>query len=308
MGPGVLLALVVISRCGKSGRAAAAQMTMMNDIVTTSPDATFTRRPDRLRRHPRRQRIYGASEGAEPFQHPSPVLCVMSDTVTIVLQNTLPVDLYRLSRTGRRAGERRRPSPSWVAASLTSLTRWPANGGSVTQPGPAIGLSLQAVALTPASTVTGLASTEQVTSTTVLTDTLAFGGLGFTSKEYLIGLLLTNNADLSSCTIAAVGTSTLVCAGPLAGGTDNLWTTGDGYTISVPPGPPEEMFANKRLERLISAGLFSRSTLLTGGRARARFNMNYHKRYWMIGGRNRDTSHQPPLAAASYGTLARPAS
>ena len=49
----------------------------------------------------------------------------------------------------------------------------------------------------------------------------------------LVGETLTNDTDGSSCTIASVTATTLTCATPLSGGTDNIWEIGDAYTATT---------------------------------------------------------------------------
>ncbi len=80
--------------------------------------------------------MWGYSEGNEPFQHPSPVLCVNEgETVTIILQNTLPEDVS-ISFPGQEGvtADGAPAQPQFDGGgNLTSLTNVaPANGGSVT--------------------------------------------------------------------------------------------------------------------------------------------------------------------------------
>ncbi len=62
--------------------------------------------------------MLGYSEGAKPFQHPGPVLCVNEgDTVTVILDNTLltpsgPVSIVFPGPAGR-AGRWRARSPQF---------------------------------------------------------------------------------------------------------------------------------------------------------------------------------------------------
>ena len=53
----------------------------------------------------------------------------------------------------------------------------------------------------------------------------------FTSD--LVGETLSNDTDGSSCTIASFTATTLTCATPLSGGTDNTWEIGDTYTATT---------------------------------------------------------------------------
>ena len=67
-------------------------------------------------------------------------------------------------------------------------------------------------------------------ATAVLGNTLTDNSAPFTGRDDLLGGTLTNDSDGSSCIIAAVTPTTLTCAAPLSGGTDNSWEVGDGYT------------------------------------------------------------------------------
>ena len=80
--------------------------------------------------------MWGFSEGAMPFQHPSPVLCVNEgDTVTIVVHNTLPEDvsiIFPGQDNVLADGVLAQPQFDG-GGNLTSLTNVAAaNGGSVT--------------------------------------------------------------------------------------------------------------------------------------------------------------------------------
>ena len=80
--------------------------------------------------------MWGYSEGANPFQHPGPVLCVnQGDTVTVILQNTLdePVSIVFPGQENVLAdGAPAQPQFDGLG-NLTSLTNpAAANGGSVT--------------------------------------------------------------------------------------------------------------------------------------------------------------------------------
>jgi FtsP/CotA-like multicopper oxidase with cupredoxin domain len=80
--------------------------------------------------------MWGYSEGSQPFQHPGPMLCVnQGDTVTVVLQNTLPEDVSIIfpGQEGVLAnGAPAQPQfdGTGKATSLTNVAA--ANGGSVT--------------------------------------------------------------------------------------------------------------------------------------------------------------------------------
>jgi len=82
--------------------------------------------------------MWGYSEIGKPFQHPSPVLCVNEgDNVTIILHNTLPVDvsiMFPGQDNVTADGEPVQPQYD-AGGNLTSLTNVApalANGGSVT--------------------------------------------------------------------------------------------------------------------------------------------------------------------------------
>jgi hypothetical protein len=119
-----------------------AQMSMGGSIglvCTTSPDATFTLTtqtgyigtPD-----DNVVFMWGFSEGGNPFQHPSPILCVnQGDTVTITLQNNLPVDISIVFPGQVDVLANGAPAaPQYdINGNLTSLTNVAAaNGGSIT--------------------------------------------------------------------------------------------------------------------------------------------------------------------------------
>ncbi|MCB8983250.1 MAG: multicopper oxidase domain-containing protein [Ardenticatenaceae bacterium] len=80
--------------------------------------------------------MWGYSAGDSPFQHPGPVLCVNEgDTVTIVLQNTLPEDVSVMFPGQEEVLANGAPAqPQFDSGgNLTSLTNVAAaNGGSVT--------------------------------------------------------------------------------------------------------------------------------------------------------------------------------
>ena len=122
---------------------AAAQMGMGGGIVcTTNPTSSFTLTtktgyigtPDDNVIF-----MWGFSEGNAPFQHPGPVLCVHEgDTVSITVQNTLPVDISLVIPGQDDVLANGAPvQPQFAVpgdpSTLTSLTNVaPANGGSVT--------------------------------------------------------------------------------------------------------------------------------------------------------------------------------
>jgi FtsP/CotA-like multicopper oxidase with cupredoxin domain len=92
-------ALIVVAMGGGGGPVTAAHQPMpaYGMVCTTNPTATFTLTArEGTISTPDGNVIYmwGYSAGDDPFQHPSPVLCVNEgDTVTIVLQNTLSHDV-----------------------------------------------------------------------------------------------------------------------------------------------------------------------------------------------------------------------
>jgi len=58
--------------------------------------------------------MWGLSSGADPFQHPSPVLCVNEgETITIIVNNTLREDIS-LIFPGRMVSWQRRAGPAAV--------------------------------------------------------------------------------------------------------------------------------------------------------------------------------------------------
>jgi hypothetical protein len=80
--------------------------------------------------------MWGYSEGDDPFQHPSPVLCVTEgETVTVVLHNTLPEDVSIIFPGQQNVLANDEPSqPQYDSGgNLTSLAPVAAaNGGSMT--------------------------------------------------------------------------------------------------------------------------------------------------------------------------------
>lgn len=80
--------------------------------------------------------MWGFSEGNNPFQHPGPVLCVNEgDMVTVILRNTLPVDVSIVFPGQENVLANGVPAqPQFDAlGNLTSLTNVAtANGGSIT--------------------------------------------------------------------------------------------------------------------------------------------------------------------------------
>jgi len=124
-----------------NGQLAVAQAGPREGIVcTTSPDATFTLTtktgyigtPDDNVVY-----MWGYSASGDPFQHPSPVLCVNEGvTVTITLRNTLPEDvsiMFPGQESVLADGAPAQPQFDTTTGELTSLTNVaPADGGSVT--------------------------------------------------------------------------------------------------------------------------------------------------------------------------------
>lgn len=143
-GLALMLTLVLLATVLAGGPQPAAAMDMgANGIVCTTgpgPNPTFTLTtktgyvgtPDDNVIF-----MWGFSQGDNPFQHPSPVLCVNEgDTVTIILQNTLDTDISILfpgQDDVLANGAPAQPQFDTVTGELTSLTAVaPAHGGSVT--------------------------------------------------------------------------------------------------------------------------------------------------------------------------------
>jgi FtsP/CotA-like multicopper oxidase with cupredoxin domain len=79
--------------------------------------------------------MWGYSEGANPFQHPGPVLCVnQGDTVKVILKNTLAEDVSIIFPGQQNVLANGVPvQPQFSAGALTSLVQTaPASGGSIT--------------------------------------------------------------------------------------------------------------------------------------------------------------------------------
>ncbi len=108
-------------------------------ICTTNDSATFTLvTQEGYITEPDGNTVYmwGFSENGQPFQHPSPVLCVNEgDLVTIVVKNTLAEDISLVFPGQENVLANGAPSqPQFDAdGNLVSLAQMaPANGGSVT--------------------------------------------------------------------------------------------------------------------------------------------------------------------------------
>jgi FtsP/CotA-like multicopper oxidase with cupredoxin domain len=137
--PALLAALLVVSLgAGRSFAPAAAQLSGPTDGLVCTPGPTYNlttqtgyiSTPDGNVVY-----MWGFSSGADPFQHPSPVLCVNEgDNVTIILHNTLPYDVSITFPGQENVLANGQPAqPQFSGATLTSLTQVaPADGGSVT--------------------------------------------------------------------------------------------------------------------------------------------------------------------------------
>ena len=140
----VLLVLVlVISVVALNGNAgivrADTPMPSHGLVCTTDPTSTFTlttqtgyiNMPDGNVAY-----MWGFSVGNQPFQHPSPVLCVNEgDTVTVVVHNTLPepISIIFPGQEGVLAdGLPSQPEYDDVSGEMVSLTRTAPKDGSVT--------------------------------------------------------------------------------------------------------------------------------------------------------------------------------
>ena len=95
----LVLAAVLVAAAGSGGIVTAgnAEMPSHGIVCTENPSATFTLTTrEGTISLPDGNRVYmwGFSEGGDPFQHPSPTLCVTEgSTVTIVLNNNLSHDV-----------------------------------------------------------------------------------------------------------------------------------------------------------------------------------------------------------------------
>ena len=94
---GLLLTLLSTNSAVRP-QAVVAQSTPTDGIVcTTSANATFTLRTETGyvgMSDDNTVFMWGFSIAGQPFQHPSPVLCVnQGDTVTVIVQNTLSEDI-----------------------------------------------------------------------------------------------------------------------------------------------------------------------------------------------------------------------
>ncbi len=142
-GLAILLVIVLTSSIPNFGaQPAAAQMTMgdVGMVCTTStsdpPVFTLTTKTGTIMLpDDNTMFMWGFSVDDQPFQHPSPVLCVdEGDTVTIILKNTLDVDVSLIFPGQENVLANGVPAqPQVDGGSLTSLTDVAkANGGSMT--------------------------------------------------------------------------------------------------------------------------------------------------------------------------------
>jgi FtsP/CotA-like multicopper oxidase with cupredoxin domain len=136
----MIAVLLMVALVASSGTLpAAAQLGAAEDgiICTNGPSFTLTTRTGYIGT-PDGNVVYmwGFSAGNDPFQHPSPVLCVnQGDTVTIILHNTLSKDVSITFPGQENVLANGAPAqPQFDSlGTLTSLTNVaPANGGSVT--------------------------------------------------------------------------------------------------------------------------------------------------------------------------------
>jgi FtsP/CotA-like multicopper oxidase with cupredoxin domain len=135
--PVLAVALLLVSLAGSGVAPAAAHGGMNGMWCTHGPNFTLTTQTGTIGT-PDGNVVYmwGLSSGADPFQHPSPVLCVdEGDTVTIILHNTLPQDISLIFPGQENVLADGAPAqPQFDGGGvLTSLTNVaPANGGSIT--------------------------------------------------------------------------------------------------------------------------------------------------------------------------------
>jgi FtsP/CotA-like multicopper oxidase with cupredoxin domain len=136
----IIAALLVIALAAGSGSLpAAAQIGAPEDgiICTNGPTFNLTTRTGYIGT-PDGNVVYmcGFSTGSDPFQHPSPVLCVnQGDTVTIILHNMLPRNVSITFPGQENVLANGAPAQPQFdgGGNLMSLTNMaPANGGSIT--------------------------------------------------------------------------------------------------------------------------------------------------------------------------------
>lgn len=135
----LVVVVVVLSSAAATATAQSAPLPPSGVVCTSNPSSAFTlTATDGYIVEPDGNVVYmwGVSEGANPFQHPSPVLCVeQGDTVTIVLNNTLGEDVSLVFPGQENVLANGTPSgPVFDATdNLTSLAPVAAaNGGSIT--------------------------------------------------------------------------------------------------------------------------------------------------------------------------------
>ncbi len=136
----VVLALVLATVLSVNGATPASAQTLAADrvgiVCTDGPSFTLTTKtgyislPDANTMF-----MWGFSSGSDSFQHPGPVLCVnQGDTVTVVLNNTLPEPVSIMFPGQENVLANGVPAqPEFDGGALTSLTNTAAaNGGTVT--------------------------------------------------------------------------------------------------------------------------------------------------------------------------------
>jgi FtsP/CotA-like multicopper oxidase with cupredoxin domain len=140
LGLPLVLAAILLALVGSRGVVTAGHEDMPTHgiVCTTNASATFTLTTrEGTISLPDGNRVYmwGFSAGGDPFQHPSPTLCVNEgDTVTIVVNNTLSHDVSLIFPGQEEVLANGVPSePVFDGGTLTSLAPVAAaNGGSMT--------------------------------------------------------------------------------------------------------------------------------------------------------------------------------
>ncbi|HQY94393.1 multicopper oxidase domain-containing protein, partial [Caldilinea sp.] len=135
---GIVLALLMTTSAVNVQPAVAQSAAADGIVCTTSANATFTLRTESGyigMSDDNTVFMWGFSVAGQPFQHPSPTLCVnQGDTVTVIVQNTLAEDIS-LVFPGQEnvVANGVLAAPQFTGGALTSLAPVAtANGGAMT--------------------------------------------------------------------------------------------------------------------------------------------------------------------------------
>ena len=179
--------------------------------------------------------VWGYNSTNDPVTQPGgPTLTVnQGDTVSIALHNQLGEDTALLFQ-----GQDMIPDTTGAAPGGTKLYTFTASrpgtylyeAGLLPNAQHQVAMGLYGALVvrpnTAFASVSGANTVEDLTGTTLTDSAAAF-------TDLLVGGMLTNTTDGSSCSIASFTATTLTCAAPLAGGTANTWALDDGYAATA---------------------------------------------------------------------------